>query len=245
MQTNFHKELYINMTHCDHTSHLGIPQTFGIFLDLATEHAESLGIGTKLIREKHIFWVTGRTRAHFYRKPSMTELVQAETFMGPGRGPRAARYYRLFTEGEILVEGKTDFVATNLATGQLERISDFYPTQDEITENLKNEILPLSDPAPRISPDFSEASVIGSYTVRSTDIDLGGHMNNVAYLWAIAGLFSSKDLDSASWTDVDIAYRKPCYEGETLTARLRRLENVTELALTKPEGEAAVLIRLS
>lgn len=245
MQTIFHKDIYINMSHCDATSHLGIPNAFGVFLDLATEHAESLGIGTELIREKHIFWVTARTRAHFYRRPAMTEKVQAETFMGPGRGPKAARYYRLFSGDEVLVEGRTDFVATNIATGQLARISDFFPQQDEITEALKDKVLPLSDPAPRISPDFSEDELLGTYTVRSTDIDLGGHMNNVAYLYAIAGLFSNEALKTAAWNDVDIAYRRPCYEGEVLSAYLRRTEENAELALRKPDGETAVLVRFS
>lgn len=244
MQTLFQKDLYINMSHCDAASHLGTANAFGVFLDLATEHAETIGIGTQLLKSHQVFWVTARTRAHFYRRPHMTEIVQAETFMGPGRGPKAARYYRLTKGDEVLLEGKTDFVAMNPFTGQLVKISDFYPEQDEITQALAGRDLPLPEPAPRISPDFSEASVLGTYKVSPTDIDLGGHMNNVAYLWALMRFFPCEKQKEMAISDVDIAYRKPCYEGELLEIRMRESDGWLELGMFKEDGSAAVLVRI-
>ena len=244
MKTSLNKEIYINMSHCDQTSHLGTANAFGLFLDLATEHAESIGIGTALMKSDHIFWVTARTRVHFYRRPHMTQLVKAETFMGPGRGPKAARYYRLTQGDEVLVEGKTDFVAMNLATGQMVKITDFFPSQDEITEALKDRDLPLPESAPRIQPDFSGDPVLGIYQVRSTDIDLGGHMNNVAYLRALMSFFSCEEQKEMAISDVDIAYRKPCFEGEQLEVRIRRTEGALELAMLKEDSSPAVLVRI-
>ena len=232
------------MSHCDQTSHLGTANAFGLFLDLATEHAEAIGIGTTLMKSDHVFWVTARTRAHFYRRPAMTEVVQAETFMGPGRGPKAARYYCLTKDGEVLVEGKTDFVAMNLQTGQLVRISDFFPDQDAITEALAGRDLPLPEAAPRILTDFSDAAVLGSYRVVSTDIDLGGHMNNVAYLRALMSLFSTEKQKEMAISDVDIAYRKPCFEEELLEVRSRTLDGCLEIAMLKEDASPAVLVRI-
>ena len=148
-------------------------------------------------------------------------------------------------DGELLAEAKTDFVDTNIRTHQLVKVTDFFPQQEEITRSLADQALPLPEAAPRISPDFSEGEEKGTYTVRSTDIDLGGHMNNVAYLRAIMGLFSCREIEDMAWSDIDIAYRKPCFEGEVLTARVRRSEEATELGLFKSTGEAAVLVRLT
>ena len=174
----------------------------------------------------------------------MTEVVQAETFMGPGRGPKAARYYRLTKEDEVLAEGKTDFVAMNLQAGQLVRISDFFPDQDAITEALAGRDLPLPEPAPRISPDFSDEAVLGSYRVTSTDIDLGGHMNNVAYLRALMSFFSTEKQKEMAISDVDIAYRQQCFEGELLEIRCRSLDSCLEIAMLKEDASPAVLVRI-
>ncbi|MBO6158441.1 MAG: hypothetical protein J6P72_04150 [Firmicutes bacterium] len=245
MQTKLQSEIFINMSHCDDTSHLGIPNTFMIFQDLAIRHGEILGIGTRLIREKHIYWVTGRNHIHLYRRPAMDEVIQAETFLGSARGPRAYRYYRLFQGDETLAVGRTDFVATNMDNHTLVKVTDFFPEQEAITASFKGKTLPLDENVPRISPDFSDGADAGSYTVRSIDIDLGGHMNNTAYAWALAGLFSSKELREAAFSDIDIVYRKPCFEGEVLAAFRRQTENATELSLRRPDGEAAVLARFT
>jgi hypothetical protein len=102
-------------------------------------------------------------------------------------------------------------------------------------------------PAPfaRIKPDFSEAETLGSYTVRSTDIDLGGHMNNVAYVRAVYGLLSTEARRTAPQNEVEIAFRSPCYEGETLTGFCRKLADAWELGLIKPDGTPAVLVRMA
>lgn len=253
MELRCQMPVYINMTLCDNTSRLGIANTFGLFLDLATVHAEKLGIGVGLMQKEGLFWVTARTHVHFYHRPHMTETVTAETFLGQARGPKAVRYYRIFSGNETLVEGKTDFVAVNAKTGAFMRAEPYYPSEEEApkkadgTRDTACEDLPAFATA-AIDPDFTGAETFGAYTVRSVDIDLGSHMDNVAYVYALMGLFSCSDLKKYAFNDVDIVYRKPCYEGQTLTAsrRILKLEDAggMEVAFTLPDGTQTTLMRL-
>ena len=100
-------------------------------------------------------------------------------------------------------------------------------------------------PAPfaRMRPDFSEAETIGTYTVRATDIDLGGHMNNIAYLRAVLGVLPGEALKAMPQGEIEIVFRSPCFEGDALTVKRRETETGWELAAMKEDGTPAVLVK--
>ena len=142
------QQMQIAMSHCDQTLMLGVPQTFGLLLDLATEHAETLGIGTRLIREKGVFWLTARTRVTFHRRPALGETMRCETGFGQVEGAHSTRFYRIERDGECLVEAETRFVAVEAAAGQPIPVSAFMET-DGMTEQTPEA------PPKRIDADFS------------------------------------------------------------------------------------------
>ena len=77
------------------------------------------------------------------------------------------------------------------------------------------------------------------YTVRSVDLDVGQHMNNVAYIPMLLGTLPSAALHAIR--EMETHYRRPCLEGETLSIRRRRLENGWLFAAVKSDGETAVV----
>ena len=85
----------------------------------------------------------------------------------------------------------------------------------------------------------AEGEEVGRYVVRSTDIDIGHHMNNVAYLRMLFGAFTCAELAARPIREAEIAYRKECRQGEELTIRRKVTETSWELAVIKPTGETA------
>ena len=63
-------------------------------------------------------------------------------------------------------------------------------------------------------------------------------MNNVAYVWMLLGTFPSAELHRIR--EMETHYRRPCFEGETLSIRRRRTEDGWQLAAVKESGETAV-----
>ena len=94
-----------------------------------------------------------------------------------------------------------------------------------------------------MAEDFSDAEALGVYMVRSTDIDLGGHMNNAAYISAFASLFSTDEWNSMSIREIDAVYRAQCFEKEELTALRVRKEDCFDVCFRKPDGTIAFLLR--
>ena len=223
---------------CDSAAKLGVPDTFALSMDAATLHAEALGIGMNGLMKRGLFWLTVRTRIRFYRRPSMIETVTVRTWPEQPERSRCNRDYRLEQGGEVLAEGKTEWMIMNTQTGRLHPADSVFPEGLEIEPDR---VLP--EPFMRMTDDFTDADDFGSYTVRSTDIDLGGHMNNAAYVRAIAGLFDSSAWQGMDIHEMEVAFRAPCFEGNVLRAQKRVRDGATEVRLSC-EGKTVVLARI-
>ena len=223
---------------CDASGRLGVPDAFALFMDVATEHAEILGVGMHGLMRRDLFWLTARTRLRFHRRPALVEQVTAETWPEKPERSRCNRDYRLTQGGETLIEGKTEWMILNLKTGRL------FPTDGVFPGDLRfSEDRVLPGPFTRLMDDFEGAEDFGAYTVRSTDIDLGGHMNNAAYVRAIAGAFSTEAWNALNIREMEVAFRSPCFEGNVLRIQKRQQEGITEIRLSC-EGKTIVLARV-
>ena len=227
MKGYYTREVTILPSLCDAEAKLAVPSAFALFMDIATEHAELLGVGMNGLMKQDLFWLTVRTKIRFYRRPALVERVTARTWPEKPERSRCNRDYRLERDGETLVEGKTEWMIMNTRTGRL------YPTDGVFPQDLELEaerVLP--GPFMRMTDDFTGAEDFGTYTVRSTDIDLGGHMNNAAYARAIAGAFTSEAWQALDVREMEIAFRAPCYEGSVLRFQKRRGPDALEIRLS-------------
>ena len=237
MENRYTQEFAVLPSVCDSSARLGIPDTFALFMDLAAIHAEQLEFDTPRLMKQGLFWLTVRTRVRFFRRPKMAERVTLATWPEPPSKLRTDRDYSITRDGELLVAGKTEWTILEMDSGKLHPMAGmfapdftFYP--DTVWD----------DPFTRMKDEPMEE--FARYTVRSTDIDLGGHMNNAAYLRALAGLFSVKDWQGMNIRELEIAFRSPCYEGDTLIWQKRENGNELSLRAALPDGKAIVLARI-
>ena len=236
MKCRYEKNYTVGPSDCDHTSRLGMPAAFEAFMDIASEHAESLDIGVTFMKETGLFWLTAKTRVRIYRNPRMEQNIVIETWPLRPRGIQEIRDYRIRSEsGEVLAEGKTQWAMLDTGSGELIRMEELFPEDFEFVEEKV-----LDEPFLRITDDVSDCEEIGSYTVRSVDIDLGGHMNNSAYVRALFGAFSTGELDDMKIHDCEVCFKKTCYEGDVLKFFKRITDKGTEVVV-KNNNETAIL----
>ena len=239
MEAKLTREMTILPSICDREAKLSIPDLFAQFMDVATLHAEELGVGAEPMIRRGLFWITVKTKVHILRRPRLLETVTVSTRPLVPERVRAIREYRLEKDGELLAEGKTEWAVLETATGRPRLMDGVFESGLELGKEPA-----YTAPFARILPDFAGAEELGSCRVRSTDIDLGGHMNNIAYLRAAFGLLSGDQLKEMPQGTVEIVFRAPCFEGDLLCLRRRLTETGWELALVREDGTAAALLRL-
>ncbi len=242
MQQSFTLETMVAPSMCDGSAKMSVPYFFAAYMDIAATHSEATGLGVKKLMEKGLFWLAVKTMIRIHRRPALTENVALTTWPNTPEGKRCLRYYTVKEGEELLAEGKTEWAMLNAQTMQVVDASNGYPEGFQA----------LSDTAcagdfSRISEDFSEGRTVGTYRVASTDIDFGGHMNNAAYVRAIFSLFSSKELKAMRVKEMEIIYRTPCFEGDTLTLKARQANESgrIEWGLFNEAGRAVALGRVN
>ena len=225
---------------CDHRARLGWAETFTVCQDLATEHACQLGVGVWDMQKRGLFWLTVRTRLQFLERPRMMEELTLETYPVKPEGLRGLRDYRISKDGKTLIRGMTEWAVLDTESGKLHRMSDVFPDWVVPAEAP-------ADPRPflRISPDFSDGKLLGTHRISSNDIDLGAHMNNVAYLRAFLGLFSTRELDKLPIREIELAFKSACYEGDELRYYTRETADGLEFAAFTESPKPALLGKLS
>lgn len=240
MLNRLQKEIKILPGVCDNTAKLGVASIFSMFMDLASEHAPMLGLGMDTLGEQGLFWLTVRTKIRIYDRPAMIDVVTADTWPEkPGR-VRCNRYYVLSKDGKSLVEGKTEWAIIHMESGRLTKIADVYPAELEHCQDTV-----CDGPFVRIAEDFDGCEMMDTYRVRSTDIDLGQHMNNAAYARVILGALSCRQIEELDIAEMEIAFRTPCYEGDELTIKCREADGALEIGVIRADGKAAAVAKLT
>ncbi len=219
---------------CDSSARLGIPDTFALFMDAATEHALILGCGLDVLAPRGLFWLAVRTRVRFLRRPNMFERVTLSTWPEQPGKLRADRDYLIEQDGAVLVAGKTEWTVLDQRTGRLHPMADIFAPGTDFRPDVV-----WKEPFSRIRDEALKE--FARYFVRSTDIDLGGHMNNAAYIRALASLFPCAEWQSMNIRELEIAYRSPCYEGDTLIWQKREDGETIALRVARDDGATIAL----
>lgn len=232
----YSNEMMIGTSLCSADGKMSIPGAFAVFQDVASEHAEVMGIGFEQMRRNHTFWVTVRTRVHFYARPGMADTVSIETWpVAPGK-VRCDRCYRMKNGEELMVEGRTEWCVVNTQTGSTCALDGIFA---ENTEYCEEKV--LDTPYARFRHNFSEENLACSYTVRTGDIDPGRHMNNVAYLRMLCDSFSVAELENMDISEMEIMFLSSCYEGDTLDIMRRKTDFGWEFGVRRADGRYAAL----
>jgi acyl-ACP thioesterase len=219
----------------DHNGLLSIPGAFRLFQDIASAHSEELRAGYGDLLKRDLFWLTVKTKLVFRERPKMGQAITLRTWPeAPGK-LRCCRSYELECGGEVLVTGRTEWAIMNFVQQRLHSPQDIYPEGFVFREGAA-----VQESFARIPEHFDGFEPYATYTVPSTDIDIGNHMNNVAYVTALAGSFSTEEWDRLPKHTVDVLFRASCFEGEALEFRKKETEGGVQVRLSR--GDETVLL---
>lgn len=236
MENKLCKDIKVLASMADHRGELSIPAVFSLFMDLATEHGAMIRMGFEDLAKNGLFWLTTKTKIQFGKMPGMLTNLSAVSWPEkPGR-VRCNRFYRLTCGGELVAQGKTEWAIINQETGRLTPLAEVYP--EDLTHHP--EVI-CEEPFARVRDDFTGCEVLERYRVRSTDIDLGHHMNNAAYVRVIFGAIPCREWDERKIREVEVSFKSQSFEGEELTICRREAEDALEIGILHADGKPAAV----
>ena len=235
MRNYLERDDILSTSKTDFRGELRLSGLFDLFMDLAAEHAETVGVGYADMLSHRAFWLAVRTRVRIFQMPRYMDQVRARTWPAQPGNVKCDRFYRLTRDGETVAEGRTEWVAQNVDTGRIMKPEEYgYPV----------DMTPLPErvcdgPFTRFREKPDPANLWAEYTVTSRDIDTGRHMNNVAYVRMLLGAFPVAELEEMDIAEAEISYSAACREGERLRIYRRGDEEGWHMLVQKPDGSTA------
>lgn len=145
--------------------------------DIATLHAERMGIGRDTMLEKGVFWAVIRTKYEIVRAPQYFQAVRVRTWP---HSPSRFSFQRDFAitdeDGQLLIKATMEWVLMDLETRKFAKITDHYDELGELSEER------MFDARLRKVASFDEGNQpVCTMQPGFSDIDLNGHVNNARY----------------------------------------------------------------
>ena len=152
-------------------------------------------------------------------------------------GVRCNRCYQIIKDGDILINGITEWVIIDATTRTLRRIeTTSYPDNiDWIKEKS------IEDRFRRFKDDFTEEDFVYKRLVRSSDIDVTHHTNNVTYITMLLDSFSISELESITTKEIEVSYLSESFEGETSSIYRKEREDGIYFSIKKEDGKVVLM----
>ena len=240
MEAIYERKQCIAPSMCDASGRIGLSAAFALFQDIASEHAEELGVGFRDMTARGSFWLTVRTRVHFYHRPALMQTVDVRTWPAEPGSTRCDRYYSMSAQGRTLVEGRTEWCVYDFAAKAVRPMAEA-GFRDGICYSGERV---LTAPYAHFRHDFTDGDRVAVYAVRPGDVDVGRHMNNVVYLRLLADSFSVEEMGRMRVREMEFLFCMPCFEGENLDVLRRRTDDGYEFGVRRPDGRYAALARM-
>ncbi len=184
-------------------------------IEVATEHANALGIGYEALLKRNIGWVLSRLSIEMLRYPVINEGYTLTTWIESYNRRFSERNFVMTDpEGKVFGHMRTVWVPMDFASRTVADIAAFektaFPTADLPCPIAKT---------PRI-PALPEDAESEEYTFRYRDLDFNRHVNTVRYLDLILNHWSLEHFDRMFPSRFDIMFHHECHFGDKIKLRV-------------------------
>lgn len=237
MPKEYSKTYNIVASDCNAQREVTLPFLANKILDVATEHADILGIGYADITPKNQAWVLARLALEMECYPTPYETLIIETWIEDCNKHFSERNFCMKNaQGKIYGYARSVWFVIDLTTRKSLDISSFAGMKDMIAER----VCPMTKIG-KVKPiTLGEGFV---HRVKAGDIDYNRHFNSGKQVEHIVNLIPMTDLDTKYISRFEISYMNEAHFDQELS--LMRTEETTDnyTAEMKPTDGGATICR--
>lgn len=151
--------------------------------EIATEHADILGVGCNLLNSTNMGWVLSKLLIEVDKIPSWGEKIEIKTWASERERIVTYREFEIFSQdGKKLFCARSQWLLFDMATRKINRLCALPAWQSDPQHSTCCDFQAHLHPA-------KENSFSASCKVRYDDIDLNRHVNNAVYMaWGLEAL---------------------------------------------------------
>ena len=192
----------VSASFMDCTARLGFSQSALLVQDNLSECFGMLGCDNYSYKAKYNgFWVFSKTKIHFNFFPEWNTDFIAETFPIDNMGFRTNINTIFKTqEGKPILTANSECCCLDFEKHRPLKLTNLDFPKEDFPAPVFN------DKFEKFDVDFSQDDFVYEHVVRSSQVDMSDHLNNVEYVKIASGAFPSQFLRSHEPLDLEVHY---------------------------------------
>ncbi|MBQ9795687.1 MAG: hypothetical protein IJW36_01820 [Clostridia bacterium] len=219
---NWHTEKFvINDTNVDFNQNVSITELIKFFQIATFNHSNKIGLDHKSMQEKsNAFWVITKLKLVLNHEIIVEDKLAVTTWTHELGGVRALRDCVMKIGRSIKVKATSEWCCLDFNTRRLRKMETIvYPNLEmEKTNNLQTIFTNMREAV-------GDKDFVYSKIVRSTDIDLNNHTNNLKYNLMALDAFSVDELKDINIKEYEIYFVNESYENDKIDIFKKRIKN--------------------
>ena len=172
-----HKAYQLRTCDFDQYGHIQPASVLDIFQDIASTHADDMGIGFDDMQAQGVFWAVTRMKYEVVKHPVVHGEYVARTWPhSPSRFSFKRDYSLKDADGELCVKASSEWVLMDVESRQLAKVADHYNGPDNYFDDRS-----FADKMRKIVDVDMTGTEPYELVPGASDIDVNGHLNNARY----------------------------------------------------------------
>jgi len=219
---NWHTEkISIDDTSVDYSLQVPLTELMKLFQVATFKHSQIMDLDHESMKQKsNAFWVVTKMKA-ILKSPILSGAqIKVTTWTHELSSARALRDCVIKKGNTIKAKLTAEWCCLDYDTRKLRRMStiDYPKLEMEKTENIKTDFTNLREVV-------DENDYVYTRVVRSTDIDVNNHTNNLKYNFMAMDAFSVEELKSMKVKEYEIYFVNESHEGDKIDVSKKKIKN--------------------
>ncbi len=209
---------------------LSILGTFQVVEDAITDLMGELKIDGVTAKEKYnAFWVFTKNRVKIFKKLKWNEEFVIFCFISfKSLVKMNVDVVAKSIKDEIVFYSRVEECALDISTQRIRKLNTVGVNETMLAET------PLID-IQFCKFDYENLPIVEQVKVRSTNIDMSHHTNNLEYLRFVLNTFSVKELETKLIKEMEVIYANQSFENDMLDVHKLELQNKDVIVLQKQD----------
>ncbi|MDE6072353.1 MAG: hypothetical protein K2G53_07355 [Muribaculaceae bacterium] len=207
-------------------------------IEIATAHANALGIGNPTMAHLDAGWVLSRLTIEMERYPKTNESYTLRTWVENWNRHFSTRDFSIEDEqGNVIGYARSVWMVLNMKTHENFGLSHLMLPDGAVSDypcpiapqGRHTEIYPIDTPADEVPAKALRASAPAvEYTFKYNDIDFYRHVNTVRYVTILLNQYSLQDFDRKFLHRMELSFLHEGNFGDTVTVFRHDYEDAGE-----------------
>lgn len=237
LQKVYTQRYHLTAAQCNGQRELSPAMLLQHIIEVATEHADALGVGFRNLAADGVLWVLSRCAFEVKRYPKILEDYSLSTWVESYNHHFSQRNFEIRdSEGSTIGYARTIWVAIDLNTRRPASLSNF-DYLEQIVSDKECPIPPQGKIRPSRVPQMSHP-----YTFQVSDIDINRHVNSARYAELVLNQLDLDTYDRLLVSRFEIEYRRETHFGDTVevNSTITSDGDTMETAITASDGPACL-----